>query len=76
MAGSVYKRVLQTFNTILLAGIVIILALMLVEMQRMTDSYHGVVVRMDPDHVVDVVLSEGAYSLGTTSNPLHFIVDE
>lgn len=74
MAGSNgssnFSHLQQTHTTLILAGILVILALLLVEFKRMTTEDKGIVIRVADGRVMDVSLPEIPGYLGTSNAPI------
>lgn len=66
-----FDRILQTLTVILLAGLVVILALVLAEFKRMTSPDHGIVLRGHQETPVKVALPAYIDYLGSRERPIH-----
>lgn len=66
---SAIDRILQLINTLVLMGILVILALLLVEFKRVTDRDAGLVMRLADGHILDVKFPSTYGFLGHPISP-------
>ncbi|KAM5351040.1 hypothetical protein ACJ41O_003763 [Fusarium nematophilum] len=66
-----FDRTLQLLTTVLLAGLVVIFALILAEFKRMTDPDRGIVLRGNQEIPIKVALPAYIDHLGSRERPIH-----
>lgn len=71
-SNSATERLLQGLTTALLAGILVVLSLLLVEIKRTTNSDYGIVIRGSDKSHLNVVLPPHENTLGSSPYPFYF----
>ncbi|CAM1505119.1 Fc.00g107560.m01.CDS01 [Cosmosporella sp. VM-42] len=71
--SSSFSHILQTLTTLVLVGILVVLAMLLVEFKNMTDREKGIVIRVAKDHAMDISMPNIGGYLGTSNAPFYMV---